>query len=244
MEVGRDAVFWQSPRTRKQARPIVATPTARAAGIEPLEIIVDTREQYAYRFSTHQVVLQRRALPCGDYGVTVSERLVAVVERRSRTDLVSSLLNGKLRYLLGELAALPRSAVVVEDRYSQIFKLSWVRPALVPAGSPDCKSAGPPFRSRSARPGNSPRSGSTATSRPPTPGPTPNTLSPSASAPTSAVQKSRPLSQHPSHPPPKSVPGPAPPGWMFPTADASTQTYGKHCAPRTVSDRSSRYVHG
>jgi ERCC4-type nuclease len=95
-------------RTRKQGRPIVATPTARAAGIEPLEIIVDTREQCAYRFSTHQVVLQRRALLRGDYGVTVSEGLVAVVERKSRTDLVSSLLNGKLRYLL---AALPRSHV-------------------------------------------------------------------------------------------------------------------------------------
>ena len=27
---GRDAVFWQSPRTRKQARPNVSTPTARA----------------------------------------------------------------------------------------------------------------------------------------------------------------------------------------------------------------------
>jgi hypothetical protein len=30
---GRDAVFWQSPRTRKQARPDVRTPTARAAGL-------------------------------------------------------------------------------------------------------------------------------------------------------------------------------------------------------------------
>lgn len=30
---GREAVFWQSPRTRKQARPKVSTPTARAAGI-------------------------------------------------------------------------------------------------------------------------------------------------------------------------------------------------------------------
>jgi hypothetical protein len=56
-------VFWQSPRTRKQARPNVATPTSRAAGIEPLEIIVDTREQYAYRFSTHQVVLLGRVRP-------------------------------------------------------------------------------------------------------------------------------------------------------------------------------------
>jgi hypothetical protein len=33
---GRDAVFWQSPRTRKQARPSVRLPSARAAGISEL----------------------------------------------------------------------------------------------------------------------------------------------------------------------------------------------------------------
>jgi hypothetical protein len=38
---GRDAVFWQSPRTRKQARPNVTTPKARAAGVAGLEIVVD-----------------------------------------------------------------------------------------------------------------------------------------------------------------------------------------------------------
>jgi hypothetical protein len=128
---GRDAVFWQSPRTRKQARPNVTTPTARAAGIAQLEIVIDTREQYAYRFATQQVSTVKRALPCGDYGTTVGDRLVAVVERKSLADLVSSLLNGTLRYALGELAALPRAAVVVEDRYSHVFKLDWVRPAVV-----------------------------------------------------------------------------------------------------------------
>jgi hypothetical protein len=80
---GRDAVFWQSPRTRKQARPNVSTPTARAAGIAELEILVDTRKQYAYRFSTQQVVTLKRALPCGEYGVTMHGHLVAVVERKS-----------------------------------------------------------------------------------------------------------------------------------------------------------------
>jgi hypothetical protein len=64
---GRDAVFWQSPRTRKQARPNVTTPTARAAGIASLEIVVDTREQYAYRFASRQAITVKRALPCGDY---------------------------------------------------------------------------------------------------------------------------------------------------------------------------------
>ena len=131
---GRDAVFWQSPRTRKQARPNVTTPTARAAGIAALEIVVDTREQYAYRFASQQVSTVKRALPCGDYGITVDGRLVAVVERKSLADLVSSLINGKLRYALGDLAALPRAAVVVEDRYSQVFKLDWVRPAVVADG--------------------------------------------------------------------------------------------------------------
>ena len=63
---GRDAVFWQSPRTRKQARPKVTTPTARAAGIASLEITVDTREQYAYLFASQQVTTVERALPCGD----------------------------------------------------------------------------------------------------------------------------------------------------------------------------------
>jgi len=131
---GRDAVFWQSPRTRKQARPNVSTPTARAAGIAELEILVDTREQYAYRFAMQQVTTLKRALPCGDYGITLNERLIAAVERKSLADLVSSLINGKLRYALGDLAALPRAAVVVEDRYSQVFKLDWVRPAVVADG--------------------------------------------------------------------------------------------------------------
>jgi len=47
---------------------------------------------------------------------------------------VSSLINGKLRYAIADLAALPRAALVVEDRYSQIFKLDWVRPAVVADG--------------------------------------------------------------------------------------------------------------
>jgi len=131
---GRDVVFWQSPRTRKQARPNVTTPTARAAGIADLQIVIDTREQYAYRFGTQQVTTTRRALPCGDYGLVNDGQLIAAVERKSLVDLVASLTDGRLRFALGELAALPRAAVVVEDRYSQIFKLDRIRPALVADG--------------------------------------------------------------------------------------------------------------
>ncbi len=136
---GRDAVFWQSPRTRKQARPSVALPSARAGGINELEIIVDARERYAYRFAGQQVRTTRRALPCGDYGINLDGALVAAVERKSLPDLVSSLTSGRLRYALGDLASLPRAAVVVEDRYSQIFKQERLRPALVADGIAECQ---------------------------------------------------------------------------------------------------------
>lgn len=131
---GRDVVFWQSPRTRKQARPNVRTPTARAQGLEELQILVDTHERHAYRFGAQQATTLPKTLPCGDYGLEVDGQLVASVERKSLADLVSSLTNGRLRYQVADLAALPRAAVVVEDRYSQLFKLDYVRPAVIADG--------------------------------------------------------------------------------------------------------------
>jgi hypothetical protein len=123
---GRDVVFWQSPRTRKQARPAVRLPTARAQGIETLEIVVDAHERYPYAFAAQQVRTVRRALAAGDYAVCVEGRVVAAIERKSLDDLASSLIKGRLRYALGELAALPRAAVVVEDRYSRVFALDHI----------------------------------------------------------------------------------------------------------------------
>jgi hypothetical protein len=132
---GREMVFWQSPRTRKQARPDVRLPTARAAGIDhELEILVDAHERYPFRFANQQVRTVRRGLACGDYAVSVGEKVVAAVERKSLPDLVSSLTSGRLRYALGELATLPRAAVVVEDRYSRIFALERGHPAQVADG--------------------------------------------------------------------------------------------------------------
>ncbi|MGI8778536.1 MAG: ERCC4 domain-containing protein [Acidimicrobiales bacterium] len=131
---GRQMVFWQSPRTRKQARPDVRLPTARAAGIAELEIVVDAHERYPYSFGGQQVRTVRRGLRCGDYAISIGGQLVASVERKSMADLVSSLISGRLRYALGELATLPRAALVVEDRYSRIFALERVRPAQVADG--------------------------------------------------------------------------------------------------------------
>lgn len=131
---GRDAIFWQSARTTKQARPNVRLPKRRAAGHDELTILVDSHERYAYKFADQQVSIERRALTAGDYGVELDGDLVAAVERKSLADLVSVLTAGKLDYVMADLAALPRAAVVVEDRYSQVFRLERVRPGVVAEG--------------------------------------------------------------------------------------------------------------
>jgi hypothetical protein len=130
---GRDVIFWQSARTSRQARPNVSLPTARAAR-QQLEILVDSHERYPWTFGHQQAITRRQALPAGDYAVERDGRIVAAVERKSLADLVSTMTGGKLRYLLAALGALPNAAVVIEDRYSAVFKLDHVRPALVAEG--------------------------------------------------------------------------------------------------------------
>jgi hypothetical protein len=122
---GRSAIFWQTPKALRGARPGVRVPTGRPLrGAGPLEVTIDTRERYPYRFATHTVDTRRLALPCGDYGVYAGELLVAAVERKTGEDLVASLHDGSLGFAMAELAGLVAAAVVVEDRYSSLFKLA------------------------------------------------------------------------------------------------------------------------
>ncbi|MFZ2501296.1 MAG: histone-like nucleoid-structuring protein Lsr2 [Nocardioides sp.] len=136
---GRQAIFWQTSRTAKQSRPGLSVPRQRASGQIGLEITVDTRERYAYDFADRQARVTRAALPVGDYGLVVDGRLEAVVERKSLADFVSSLTTGRLKFQLGELASVPRAAIVVEDRYAGVFKLRQVRPAIVADGLAECQ---------------------------------------------------------------------------------------------------------
>ncbi len=130
---GREAIFWQTARTAKQAKPNVGIPHRRSVA-GALNIVVDSHEQYPWRFADQQATTERRALVAGDYGVELDGVLVASVERKSLTDLVATLLGGRLRYLLADLAALPRAALVVEERWSSVFRLERARPAVVADG--------------------------------------------------------------------------------------------------------------
>ncbi len=125
---GRPVIFWQTAKVVRKARPGVRVPTRRAAGLRGLAIEIDTRERYPYRFAGRPIEASRVALPVGDYAVRYGERVIAAVERKTLADFATSLSDGSLGFAMAELGALPAAAVVVEDRYSAIFKLEHVQP--------------------------------------------------------------------------------------------------------------------
>jgi hypothetical protein len=128
---GREGIFWQSARTTRQARPGIRVPRRRAAELAQLTILIDTRERYPYKFAQQQASTERRALPAGDYGIAHDGQIVAAVERKTLEDLVHRLIDGQLTYAIAEMATLPHAAVVVEDRYSSLFKLEHTQPGFV-----------------------------------------------------------------------------------------------------------------
>lgn len=127
---GRRGIFWQSARTTRKTRPGLRLPTARSAS-GPLEIIVDSRERYPWKFNDQQATTTRRSLTVGDYAVESDGAVVGVIERKTLDDLAARVVDGSLLMLLSELATLPRAAVVVEDRWADVFRLTHVAPSMV-----------------------------------------------------------------------------------------------------------------
>jgi ERCC4-type nuclease len=126
---GREMIFWQTARARGHYPERMEIPACAAAGVTGLEIIIDTREKDGYDFAYQPVRLVRSKLACGDYGLALDGKLLATVERKSLPDLAASLADHRLDYALAELAALPRSAVVIEDDYEQLFAREHLREA-------------------------------------------------------------------------------------------------------------------
>lgn len=126
LKSGREAIFWQTARTAAKSRPGVRVPGRRASFLRDLTIQIDTRERYPYRFANQKADTIRGALPVGDYGVSLEQELVAVVERKSLPDLVKGLSDGSLAFQMAELSSFPRAGVVIEDRFSALFKNEYV----------------------------------------------------------------------------------------------------------------------
>lgn len=122
---GKRLIFWRTQRTMRGARPGVRVPQARGLD-RALEIAVDHRERYAWRFEGQKASTVKRELPAGDYGVLLDGKLVAAIERKTAGNLVSDAVDGRLAMTLGELSLLPSAALVVEGRLSEALKNDYV----------------------------------------------------------------------------------------------------------------------
>jgi hypothetical protein len=127
---GREGIFWQTAKTTRKTRPGMRLPTRRSA-VGVLDIVVDTRERYAWKFERQQVKLVKRALRVGDYAVEVGGEAVGVVERKKLAELAGNVVDGSLLVTLGELATATRAAIVVEDRWADVFRRPHVAPSMV-----------------------------------------------------------------------------------------------------------------
>lgn len=118
---GRPAIWWQTQATVQAANPGARVPRGRAS--TELTVAVDTREKYGWKFAGRGALrLERRALPGGDYGVVVGDSVIAVVERKTLTNLATSLSDGSLAFQMQRLAELHRAAIVVEGDYPDLFR--------------------------------------------------------------------------------------------------------------------------
>lgn len=130
---GRPAIFWQTQKAARGSNPGARIPRARALA-EPLRILIDTRERYPYRFAGRDVETERIALAAGDYAVVSGETLTAVVERKTFENFVASLSDGTLPFQMQRLSEAAAAAVIVEGRYSDLFKLKHVPAAFIADG--------------------------------------------------------------------------------------------------------------
>lgn len=89
---------------------------------EKVVVVVDTREQEEYSFSCSRFIVERRALPAGDYSLAGLEHEVAV-ERKSAEDFVHTVIRERDRFRreLLKLAHYDRACVVVEAGLDDIL---------------------------------------------------------------------------------------------------------------------------
>src|SRR5581483_4110840 len=113
-----EQIFWRTEQAvrehRSRSRPQLYPRASE------MEVAIDVAERYPWTFGDANV--ERRKLACGDYALIHEERAVAMVERKTFENMLGEVaalqvLHGKL----GELAAFPHAAFVVEAQYGDFL---------------------------------------------------------------------------------------------------------------------------
>lgn len=109
-----EQIFFRTEQALRQHR---SAKRAELTVTDAIDVLIDSRERYPWRFPGARIT--RRALPVGDYALSVGDRLIAIVERKTRANLLHDFAELKgLQQQLAELAAWPHAALVVEAQYA------------------------------------------------------------------------------------------------------------------------------
>lgn len=113
-----EQIFWQTQKGMRERRPR-ARFTIRAH--PSIHVLIDTYERYPWRFSGCTV--ERWRLPMGDYALLLENEIAALIERKTFEDLLRRLTDLRIFHQqLGELAAYPLAALVIEADYADFLK--------------------------------------------------------------------------------------------------------------------------
>lgn len=86
----------------------------------PFSVIIDTAERYPWKFPKAQV--DKRKLPAGDYALIHEDAILAVVERKTFSNLLGDFSRiAMLHQIFRDLESLPHPAVVVEADYGDFL---------------------------------------------------------------------------------------------------------------------------
>ncbi|MFN3966338.1 MAG: ERCC4 domain-containing protein [Endomicrobiia bacterium] len=113
-----EQVFWVTQSSAKIRRPGAYIP--QGSKKEPIFIVSDKREKYAYRFPKAEVIKEN--LPVGDYGLKIDGKLIAIAERKTIDNLLHEIATyDVLKLQLQELNSFEYKAVVFEAPYSDFI---------------------------------------------------------------------------------------------------------------------------
>jgi DNA excision repair protein ERCC-4 len=94
--------------------------------IDKTIIVVDTREQFPFRFCSPEIQIVKKALPAGDYSIDGFETTIAV-ERKELNDYVNTIIRDKDRFKreLLKLQQYQDACIVVEASLQEIMNANY-----------------------------------------------------------------------------------------------------------------------
>lgn len=113
-----EQIFWitQSSARAKGRRAYIP----QGGKNESFDVVIDTRERYPWKFPKCNVVKENLAV--GDYGLKCDNQIIAVVERKTRENILHNMqFFESLRASLHELKTVPYRAMILECSYADLI---------------------------------------------------------------------------------------------------------------------------